>query len=34
MRQFWNKNYLIEDDYATVHSFYATQLWKTENNTK
>lgn len=33
MRHFRNKNYLIQDDYATVHSSYATQLWKTENKT-
>lgn len=24
MRHFRNKNYLIQDDYATVHSSYAT----------
>lgn len=30
MRYFSNKNYLIQDDYATS---YATQLWKTENKT-
>lgn len=34
MRHFRNKNFLIHDDYATVHSSYATQIWKTENKNK
>lgn len=34
MRRFRNKNYLFQDDYATLHISYATNLWKTEAKTK